>query len=88
MRTRDNADLSLVRERRELVDPAYRGQRAEVSQRERVWDILDFTGYEIDIEYLRELASQDYGRQITLGITLRLKQEWARDRGLVKEAVR
>jgi hypothetical protein len=76
-------ELSLVYDRKEVVDSAVRGSRRPdgFTQRQAVRNVLDLFGLdELRLEELRDLASQEYGRRITLGITLREKQEWIADK--------
>ena len=55
-----------------------RTQPNGISQAEAVNLFLDTYGAEDDLETIRDQASLLYGRRITLGITLRLKQAWGR----------
>jgi hypothetical protein len=78
MKQHEQHELNLVYDAREVVDPAVRGQRRRdgFTQHQAVGLVLDVMGDDIALEDLRELASQEYGRTITLGITLRNKMEW------------
>jgi hypothetical protein len=75
-------ELTMVYEAKELAPAATRGQRSEsgITQREAVWEVLDLFGPDLELPDLRALASQTYGRLITLGITLRCKLEWGQDK--------
>lgn len=69
------SDLGAVLTELELVDPEVRGRKHPhgKTQRDAVMKVLEVFGDELTLEELAELASQEYGRRITLGNCLHAK---------------
>ena len=66
-------DFRVVLQAKERVAPRLKNKRGRVTQKRCVEEVLDQLGLDLPVEDISDLASQSYGRRITLGCALQHK---------------